>query len=442
MLKKKKLVFALFLFTCLFLSMSFASANNITDIDDSNNNETIVENHSTKSFTDLNNLINDFNQTEIILEDDYIYQEEYDKDFTEGISINRSVTIDGNGHVIDVNKSSRIFYINASCITLKNITFKNGDSSFGGAIYCNGLNMTIDNCIFINNGAVSGGAIYCNALNMTIDNCIFINNGAVGTGGAIYSEASNTKIIDSTFMGSCVSFYGGAIHCIGLNTTIINSTFINNFIANMAGGSAIALSNGFIIDSTFINNYQVKRDTGIYYYDLILNVVNESISSDNNGKVWDVVRSENVTIINSTFRNTPTHEIHYNQTFFFIWGNDTDNNTNQSNNNSTDKINKITPVNTYKSSSIIVAKNKVFQKKLKTKRYAVFLKSNNGKVLKNTWITLKIKGKLFKAKTNNKGKATFKITKLYKKGNFKAVVKFKGSKKYKSSYKKVNIKIK
>ena len=80
------------------------------------------------------------------------------------------MTIDGNGHVIDANKSSGIFYINSSSITLKNITFKNGDSFFGGAIYCNGLNMTIDNCIFINNGAESGGAIYCNALNMTIDN--------------------------------------------------------------------------------------------------------------------------------------------------------------------------------------------------------------------------------------------------------------------------------
>ena len=90
----------------------------------------------------------------------------------------------------------------------------------------------------------------------------------------------------------------------------------------------------------------------------------------------------------------------------------------------------IKPVNTSKKlSSIIVAKNKVFNKKLKTKLYSVVLKSKNSKVLKNTWFTLKIKGKLFKAKINRKGKATFKITKLNKKGNFKGVVKFNGNKK-------------
>ena len=123
MLKKKKFIFALFLFTCLFLSMSFASANNITDIDDSNNNETIVENHPTKSFTDLNKKINDLNQTEIILEDDYINQETHGdykgyylhgdllEVITTGIFINRSVCIDGQGHVIDANNLSEIFYL-------------------------------------------------------------------------------------------------------------------------------------------------------------------------------------------------------------------------------------------------------------------------------------------------------------------------------------------
>lgn len=412
MFKKGKLVFALFLFTCLFLSMSFASADNLTDIDDSNN-ETIVDNHPTKSFTDLNEKINDLNQTEIILEDDYINHGECDKNFTEGIYINRSVTIDGQGHVIDANKSSRIFYINTNNITLKNITFKNG-------------------C----------GAIFCNASNITVNNCMFINNWEFSTGGAIYCEDSNTNIINSTFRDNGSNFPGGAISCMGLNTNIINSTFIRNNAYGLGGGSAVSLSNGFIIGSTFINNYQTEMDTTFYYYDMIINVVNESISySDNCKKVWDVVRSYNVTIINSTFRNTPAHEIHYNRTVILIIGNDT-NATNPYNNKYSDDVGNVAPVSTYKSSSIIFAKNKVFKKKLKTKLYSVVLKSKKGNVLKSTWITLKIKGKLFKAKTNSKGKATFKITKFYKKGNFKAVVKFKGSKKYKSVSKKVNIKIK
>ena len=50
--------------------------------------------------------------------------------------------------------------------------------------------------------------------------------------------------------------------------------------------------------------------------------------------------------------------------------------------------------------------------------------------------------KTFKAKTNAKGKATFKIKKLTKKGKYSAVIKFKGNKAYKASSKKVKITLK
>lgn len=73
----------------------------------------------------------------------------------------------------------------------------------------------------------------------------------------------------------------------------------------------------------------------------------------------------------------------------------------------------------------LTAKNKAFKKAKKTKKYAVTLKTNEGKALKNTKVTIKVKGKTYKAQTNSKGKATFKITKLNKKGKFKAVVKSK-----------------
>ena len=95
-----------------------------------------------------------------------------------------------------------------------------------------------------------------------------------------------------------------------------------------------------------------------------------------------------------------------------------------------------------KSSIKLFAKNKVFNKKVKTKLYPVILKSIKGKVLKNTLVTLKINGKIFKAKTNNKGEATFKISKLNKKGTYKATLTYKGNAKYNKTIKKVKIKIK
>ncbi|OEC95255.1 MULTISPECIES: Ig-like domain repeat protein [Methanobrevibacter] len=90
----------------------------------------------------------------------------------------------------------------------------------------------------------------------------------------------------------------------------------------------------------------------------------------------------------------------------------------------------------------LTAKAKTFKKSLKTKKYTITLKNNVGKVMKKTKVTLKIKGKTYKAYTNSKGIATFKITKLTKKGKYNAYIKFAGSKYYNSLNKKVKITLK
>ena len=89
----------------------------------------------------------------------------------------------------------------------------------------------------------------------------------------------------------------------------------------------------------------------------------------------------------------------------------------------------------------LIAKNKKFKTKTKTKKYSVVLKDNTGKAIKKAKVTLKIKGKKYKAKTNSKGKATFKITKLNKKGTYKAVIKYRGDKYYNKAGKKAKIKV-
>lgn len=89
----------------------------------------------------------------------------------------------------------------------------------------------------------------------------------------------------------------------------------------------------------------------------------------------------------------------------------------------------------------ITAKKKTFKAKTKVKKYSITLKAGKNPV-KNVQVTIKIKGKTYKAKTNSKGKATFKIKKLTKKGKYKAVIKFKGNKNYKATSKKVTITVK
>ena len=94
-----------------------------------------------------------------------------------------------------------------------------------------------------------------------------------------------------------------------------------------------------------------------------------------------------------------------------------------------------------KKATKITAKKATFKAKKKTKKYTIVLKAGK-KAVKKVKVTLKVGKKTYKATTNSKGKATFKITKLNKKGKYTAVIKFKGNKYYKATSKKVKITVK
>ena len=62
--------------------------------------------------------------------------------------------------------------------------------------------------------------------------------------------------------------------------------------------------------------------------------------------------------------------------------------------------------------------------------------------MKNTKITIKVNSKTYSAKTNAKGQAIFKLTKLTKKGSYSAVVTYVGSSIYNKVSKTVKITVK
>ena len=85
-------------------------------------------------------------------------------------------------------------------------------------------------------------------------------------------------------------------------------------------------------------------------------------------------------------------------------------------------------------------KSYTFKAKAK-KKVKVTLKNANGKAIKGKQITLKIKNKTFKAKTNAKGTATITV-KFTKKGKYTVTTKFAGDNTYNSVSKKIKIRIK
>ena len=90
----------------------------------------------------------------------------------------------------------------------------------------------------------------------------------------------------------------------------------------------------------------------------------------------------------------------------------------------------------------ITASKMSFKRKVKSKKYTVTLKSAQKKAVKGLKVTISINGKTYSAKTNAKGQATFKITKLTKKGNHKATIRFKGDAYYNGATKRVTISVK
>lgn len=107
-------------------------------------------------------------------------------------------------------------------------------------------------------------------------------------------------------------------------------------------------------------------------------------------------------------------------------------------------LNLIGKTKAKQSSTLTVKKSQTYKAKQYTKKYTVSLKSNETPI-KKVYVYLTVKGKKFKktysAKTNDKGKAKFRITGLSKKGDYTAVLRFKGTKNNKPVSNNLTIKI-
>jgi len=445
------------------------------------------------SFYSLQKLID--SNSEINLTKDYQF---HDGDIW--ININKPIIINGNGHIIDARNKSRIFNITSDNVIIKNIIFINANANKNMEAHVDknviifpplefmdesiiiGIQLEFNSVAFKSNkfydtrsfgsSPYEGGAIYCSGNNLKIINSTFINNYA-SCGGAISISGNNSKLINLTFTNNSAK-RGGAIFNSGKDTLISQSLFnLNNATKDE---SSIVSSNNINIQNCNLSTSKIIFDAGNWQLDnMTSDYFNSYVKFDS---ISDIEYSlshlhDDYYNLKITFGIRPYFWVHdcplyedsygYSQNKIFYLNIDgkvynlKTNGKSQANLDlklSSDKIhsikvyNPITNMNISKVLNIsgikitpkIIAKNKHFNKKTKTK-YSVILKDNANKPIKNTWITLKVKGKLFKAKTNSKGKATFKI-KLKKKNKYVATVTFNGNANYNKITKKVKFIIK
>ena len=105
-------------------------------------------------------------------------------------------------------------------------------------------------------------------------------------------------------------------------------------------------------------------------------------------------------------------------------------------------VTKTVEITVNKAKAQLTASAKAFKTTDKTKAYTVVLKDGKGRIIKNALVYLKVNGITYKATTNAKGIATFKMAKLTKAGNYRATVTFNGNAFYDKATKSVQITVK
>ena len=165
----------------------------------------------------------------IILENDYL---------SDGnkISINKTLTIDGNYHTfngrgyVGGGTYSSVLNVYSDNVVIKNLKFKNCNSQNAGAIYWEGDYGTLSSCNFYDNQAeFNGGAVYWAGNYGTLSDCVFTNNYAKNRyGAAVFWQGNNGILNNSSFNNNVRNSAFGVVDWEGDDGKLLNSQFDTN----------------------------------------------------------------------------------------------------------------------------------------------------------------------------------------------------------------------
>ena len=366
-------------------------------------------------------------------------------------------------------------------IVISNSNFiANNASEEGGAIYYMGNKLTIDNSIFTNNTANTAGAIKT-AANTTINNTKFLDNGKncikieSNANITLNNVTSDVQLINDTINMTIIEIkdvvYGNDINIkVQLNSSVISPLNSGKAVVKINGveynadvkdGTAtIVIPNldagSYNVNISYIDHNTTRAEIPVNFNitkkDITINAENtefiinydgtynvEFINVSDDVKVSFILNGKN---IGTSIIKNGTASIKLTANILKTTKAGKKNMIIKFEKNNYNPLSKTVEITINKEKTKITAKAKTFKRGMKTKKYSIILKNSKGKAVKKAKVTLKVKGKTYKAKTNKKGKATFKITKLTKKGTQKAVIKYKGNNYYNKINKKIKIKIK
>ena len=222
-----------------------------------------------RTFTDLQNAIGLVTGT-LTLNQNIAMTAKEAADFTNGITINKDITIDGKGHTIDAKNLGRIFSIGEGfTVTLTNATLINGKATEGGAIYNDG-SLTLSDVKLSDNAADSyGGAVFNNG-ELVVSDSVFDSNDIVNRGSAsvdyggaaIYNWYDGTLTVSGSNFTNNIKNYKNGDRLVGAITTIGNATVSGSNFVNNSGrwGGAISTA-GYLLAGDDVNTLTVSGST-------------------------------------------------------------------------------------------------------------------------------------------------------------------------------------
>ena len=222
-----------------------------------------------RTFTDLQNAIGLVTGTLTLNQNIAMTAKEADN-FTNGITINKDITIDGKGHTIDAKNLGRIFSIGEGfTVTLTNATLINGKADKGGAIYNDG-SLTLSDVKLSDNAADSyGGAVFNNG-NLVVGNSVFNSNNIVNRGSAsvdyggaaIYNWYDGVLTVSGSNFTNNIKNYKNGDRLVGAIATIGDATISDSYFVNNTGrwGGAISTA-GYLIAGDDVNTLTVSGST-------------------------------------------------------------------------------------------------------------------------------------------------------------------------------------
>ena len=305
------------------VEQAITSADDVNDkeIRESSDDEDVLSDGA-GTFTDLQKIIDDAQSgSTITLQKGYTYDENFT---TDGILIDKELTINGNGHNINGLSKANIFKFSSSSYgfsaSISNIKFINGKTAISALNKVNVLN--IEDCVFNNN---KNSAILIHDGILNIENSVFTNNQVSGDGGAISAYESSSPfsyddvemhIKNCQFKNNKATKKGGAIYTYYSTPYIENCIFTNN---NAYDGGAI-YNEGFISvkGSVFRDNranndggaIRAKPDLDKMYSSgtvILYNLIQDSKFVKNNAKYGGAIYSyghqEDVDVKHCTFED-------------------------------------------------------------------------------------------------------------------------------------------